>query len=301
MKCVIYSNHRACRALTLVELLVVLSILAVLSTVALRNVTRVVEDKSYDANISQLEEVREAVLGSSNASGFLGDIGRLPVVMPGDADGQLSELWESGGLPNYIIDSPSGDTEVRLGAGWRGPYLNLGINRSGLTDAFGNYFELLRASGVMAGDGEAIEIVRSLGGDGISGGSGFNEDFELVFEAVAETNWLSSVSVNVVGSEGDTSWNDGGFLVVRAYGADGIGRLHTVDQPPSVVLTTNISSQSVDFDDLVRGPKVFRAYRVSMLPPNKDSDIADSGVERKSPATHVIVGRRTPTITLVLY
>ena len=62
------------RGLTLVELLVVLSIVAVLSTVALRSVVGTFEQNNYDANISQLEQIELAVLGGDETAGFLGDI-----------------------------------------------------------------------------------------------------------------------------------------------------------------------------------------------------------------------------------
>ncbi|MEM7792803.1 MAG: prepilin-type N-terminal cleavage/methylation domain-containing protein, partial [Verrucomicrobiota bacterium] len=56
---------QTCRGLTLVELLVVLTILAVLSTVALRSVAQITEEKRYEANRSQLETVEAAVLGET--------------------------------------------------------------------------------------------------------------------------------------------------------------------------------------------------------------------------------------------
>ncbi|HRQ88332.1 MAG TPA: prepilin-type N-terminal cleavage/methylation domain-containing protein, partial [Bacteroidia bacterium] len=164
--------RRSQGGLTLVELLVVLSLVAVLSTVALRSVSDTVVEKRYDANLQQLEEIKLAVLGDKDRAGFLGDIGRLPVARGSVDVEQLVELWDKNAAPfeDYAIRTPAGDGEVRLGTGWRGPYLNLGINRRSLTDGFGEPYRLWKADGTTAGDGEIVAIVQSLGADKGPGG-----------------------------------------------------------------------------------------------------------------------------------
>jgi len=328
-------NIRDRRALTLVELLVVLSIVAVLSTVALRSVTGVFDEKNYDANVSQLEEINRAILGDRNAAGFLGDIGRLPQAI-GNADttnwGQLAELWDRSvsGLPEFSISSPAGDSEVRLGTGWRGPYLNLGINRRDLSDGFANPFLLYQSDGTLSDNGDEIAIIQSLGADGMGGGASYEEDLEVVFEAEAgavssgladaEINhWKSDVNVTVVRDGGPilVGGDDEFYIVVRAYGADEIGGIDTVKQD-KIRLTADLPSHTFTLSDLPHGAKVFRAYQV----PGDHEDEAAIGDEvpivtvtdppappappaveakYKSPATHIVIDRFTSDITLTLY
>ncbi len=319
--------------LTLIELLVVLSILAVLSTVALRSVVGVFEEKNYDANISQLEEIEDAVLGDDDTAGFLGDIGRLPQAV-GDADPtnleQLAELWDqsSTGLPDYAINTPTGDSEVRLGTGWRGPYLNLGINRDELTDGFANPFLLYQADGADSDNGDTIAIIQSFGADGAFGGTGvYDGDLEVIFQADAgvlpppndtEANrWQTDLTVKVDPNTGQIEESDGRFVVVRIYGADGSGGIHTVaqgefdfDDPPN---PTQVVDREFTFNNVAHGPKVFRAYQIKdtapFTAPTQQEEIIGDGaapeptftVERKSPAKHVVIDRFTGTITLTLY
>ena len=312
------------RGLTLVELLVVLSIVAVLSTVALRSVVGTFEQNNYDANISQLEQIELAVLGSDEIAGFLGDIGRLPQAI-GDADAtnfeQLAELWDqsASGLPDYSITAPSGDSEVRLGTGWRGPYLNLGINRDELTDGFANGFVAYQLDGTVANDSDTISIIQSLGASGSAGGSNYEEDFEVVFGAEAAAVGLGlagkigdlsePLSVTVNSSLGSLPAN----LVIRVYGADGSGGLITLEQEfrsgisgGSAVFILDGTSSNDGTDDgagLVHGPKVIRVYETSSASaPTEDTDLAPAATSpTKSPITNVVVDRFTSSITLTLY
>ncbi|WOO39496.1 prepilin-type N-terminal cleavage/methylation domain-containing protein [Rubellicoccus peritrichatus] len=316
------------QGLTLVELLVVLSILAVLSTVALRSVAQITEEKRYDANIAQLENIEEAVLGDRETVGFIGDIGRLPIAQGSIAEEQLSELWDGGSLPGYSIQTPAGDSEVRLGVGWRGPYLNLGINRDELTDGFGDALVHYEANGDPVSNGESVAILQSLGVDGASGGTGVNADTAIVLEATtgAVTNGLSNVEVNisediavvVQNDSGNILQSDGQYILVRVYGANyaanGSGGLETLvqakfdftdstDNPGSA---TEVASLSFTLSGLPYGPKIFRAYQVddTTLPANNDDLTEQPAVaptaDRASIATHKNLRGRTDAITLTL-
>jgi prepilin-type N-terminal cleavage/methylation domain-containing protein len=308
-----YSFSRT--ALTLIELLVVLSIISVLSTVALRSVFGLFEEQNYDANTSHLQAIELAVVGDEDTAGFLGDIGRLPEAYGDDplTLTQLAELWDQSvsGLPDYAINTPAGDSEVRLGTGWRGPYLNLGINRSDLSDGFANAFLLYQADGTDSDDGDPIAIIQSLGAEGLAGGTSYEEDLEIVIQAEAGAvtagladavtdSWRTDVEVTVVRDGGPIAVADGANLIVRAYGADGSGGVHTVLQE-KVTLTVDLPSQSFTLTDLPHGAKVLRAYQESVDPATKDTAIITTSPERKSPATHVVIDRFTGTITLTLY
>ncbi|MEM7792556.1 MAG: hypothetical protein AAF546_14220, partial [Verrucomicrobiota bacterium] len=275
-------------------LLVVLTILAVLSTVALRSVAQITEEKRYEANRSQLETVEAAVLGETDISGFIGDIGRLPIAQGGDSLEQLSELWSGGSLPDYTIATSAGDSEVRLGVGWRGPYLDLGIGRDQLTDGYGDALFNFEANGDLAADGETIAIVQSRGVDQAIGGDGVNSDTSVVFEADAAAVTLGFSEVEVASTEdvvvilqnesGNLLQTDGNVLLVRAYGAnfaaDGTGGLETLrqakfefsDATDNPGTPTTRSSVSLTLVDLPLGLKVFRAYQVSgAVPANGDN------------------------------
>ncbi|MEM9399243.1 MAG: prepilin-type N-terminal cleavage/methylation domain-containing protein, partial [Verrucomicrobiota bacterium] len=160
------ANRPGKRGLTLVELLVVLSVVAVVSTVAMRSLVGQLDQTNYDANLSQLSEIEFAVLGDEETASFVGDIGRLPQVIGTDPETQLAELWQIESLSAYSINTPTGDSEIRLGTGWRGPYLNLGLTRTEITDGFGFDFVLTQTTIDMV---DVITAVESLGLSGTVG------------------------------------------------------------------------------------------------------------------------------------
>jgi len=290
-----------------------------------RRVLTVIDDKKYAANIQQVEEIEKAVLGDGAMAGFVSDIGRLPVAR-GVIDAKLLvELWDrsvavDAGIELYAINQAPGDSEVRLGTGWRGPYLNLGFNRSELTDGFGNPFWLWKADGDPALVGDEIAIVQSLGLSGTLGGTGYEADLEIVFQVdedvlsppndKAVNNWQRNVLVSVQRQmqSDDIAVADGEHVIVRVYGADGSGGLHTV-QEKKITLTGNVPSLLFTFENLPHGPKVFRAYQDTTDPADKEDPIVTdpppvppvtSPHERKSPAKHVIIDRFTGTLHLTL-
>lgn len=146
--------------LTLLELLVVLTILVVLSTVAITSTSGVADQARYEATQRTLENIRDAVIGPANLrdtdgtllyTGFVADTGRLPKAVAEVVDGgtvlTLAELVQQpAGMAAYQVlpaitsnctpeeeadaEDPmppaeaSADT-IRLGVGWRGPYLRL--------------------------------------------------------------------------------------------------------------------------------------------------------------------------------
>lgn len=329
------TNRTHISGLTLVELLVVLSILAVLSTVALRSVVGNFEQTNYDANVSQLEQIELAILGGDDFSGFVGDIGRLPIARGSDATTQLAELWDqnvatAAGISRFAVNSAPGDNEVRLGTGWRGPYLNLGLNRDDLTDSFANAFLLYESDGSQVANTETVSIIQSFGANGTTqtapddSETSYEEDFEVIFEAdavlaniadVAQNHWQSDLTVSVIADPAPIERENSGIaesVVVRIYGADASGDLVTLEQVEISIPSTGTPNVTVvlDGDDdaavdtgagLPLGQKVIRAYRVEDADiPLKQADIlADD--KSLSPATHLILDRFNSTLTLTLY
>ena len=130
------------RAFSLVELVVVLAVIAVVTHIAVHELSQVREARMAAAADRQLEALRDAVWSSGAdgaPAGFLADVGRLPR--------RLDELWRK---PEdvalfTVAEAPDG---VRVPTGWRGPYLRLPFSRTRLLDPWGNDFgEVTNAAG----------------------------------------------------------------------------------------------------------------------------------------------------------
>lgn len=139
-----------CQGFSLVELTVVLLLITLIASVAVRETSELGFQVRYDQTKDRLEMIKQAILGNPRQivngqqaiSGFVADMGRLPYT--------LRELLE-----DYDCDGPdvdgNGDTNFTndgpcpwalettynsgLGIGWRGPYLSVLGNATDL-DAF---------------------------------------------------------------------------------------------------------------------------------------------------------------------
>lgn len=153
-----YANCLARQALTLLELVVVLGILAVLSTVAVRSLEPIADQARYELTQQVLSDIRLATVGnSSQHSSFIRDTGALP----GDVDALLTQPIA---IINHSLQSFDSDrdsiNDVALSSGWNGPYLNLGVGLSEVLDGWG-------ATPTLIATGGDLELI-SLGSDGDS-------------------------------------------------------------------------------------------------------------------------------------
>lgn len=156
---------------TLIELVLVLVILAIVTNVAMVHMLDSVKSKKHEEAEKELKAIAEAVVGSEESAvgSFVGTMGRLPYALSVVLEGKDSatermglaatELMVQGGLPAYkqivLADKVAGersgdsaaydeemDSLVRLGVGWRGPYIKCAsadATESGvLFDAWGN-------------------------------------------------------------------------------------------------------------------------------------------------------------------
>ena len=100
-------THHRHSGLTLVELLVVLAILIILTTVAISATDQFLEQARHDATQRTLQSIQDAIMGPANQrapdgsmviTGFVSDMGRLPTpvfnanTIVGDP---LRELWDA--------------------------------------------------------------------------------------------------------------------------------------------------------------------------------------------------------------
>lgn len=133
------------RAFTLVELTVVLTVIAILTHLAVRELGSLRDRKLAKAADGQLDTIRTA------SAAFLSDVGRLPrwtVATNGDEEVRtLSELWmRPDDLPPSAVTNLDG---VAVRAGWRGPYLRLPFGKTRLFDPWGNPIESRDAAGLV--------------------------------------------------------------------------------------------------------------------------------------------------------
>jgi len=232
--------HRQ-RGFTLLELVVVIAIMAVLSTVAIRSLTGVASQARFEATQRTLDQIHEAILGAPNdrqpdgaliLSGFIADMGRPP--------NSLDELMnQPTGAPSFNVQQVATDPNVIVAGGWRGPYVRLPIGATNLCDGWGG--ALLWSS-----DGNGGFTVSSYGADGLPGGAGY--DLDLSSQVVA-ADYTASLTGLVTLNDPSAS-NGVGTVIVYGPG--------TTSVVSSLSFTVN--SQNYAFNALTHGPHAVRAY-----------------------------------------
>lgn len=244
---------------TLLELVVVLAILAVLTSMAVVAVDGAADRARADRSNALLDDLRVAIAGTSGATtadgrpdagGFVADMGRPPVGLLVDGRWTLAELWtppaaeRMHGVRNataaHGVAVADEDPEVLVAGGWRGPYLRLGAGEDGLRDGWGNpmaspevgapgdplaaAYPRLRTSGDLPVDAPArtIGIIRHLGANGRidPADTSWDRDIEIRFD---DTDlWVGAAGqVEILDEEGNLlPPSPGTPVVVRLYGPD---------------------------------------------------------------------------------
>lgn len=276
-------RHSAPRGLTLIELIVVLVILSTLAIVALRGTEGIADQARFEASQDVIDNLDYAIFGESGTtdasgrvlvSGFIADMGRPPIAFGDDAALQLRELWDNdlddNGIEDFVpfgVQNPAADSNVRVLAGWRGPYLRLAPGAHMLSDGWGEPLQIRRSDEANVLDGELVEIVRSLGRDGTNGGIDYATDLGPIVlsrDSPIEDRWQSEVDFRVhKGSIGtDPALSDGQNIVVRYYGPDVIGDVVTVEERGPLAVTMSGGPIEDGFAQLVPiGQRVFIAYQ----------------------------------------
>ncbi len=190
MTCMSPSCFVSRRALTLLELVVVLTILAVLSTVAVRSLEPIADQARYEQTQVVLNDLRLAIAGASNirgqssptfTTGFALDTGALPSNL-------VDLLTLPAGIVDrtlYTFDSDRDSThDVTLTSGWNGPYLQLGAGSLSILDGWGAAPQLSVASGDLT--------ISSLGSDGdsLAPEEGYQTDLAVTIQ---QSEYLSAI------------------------------------------------------------------------------------------------------------
>ncbi|MEO9595613.1 type II secretion system protein [Rhodopirellula bahusiensis] len=189
-------------ALTLLELIVSLGILAVLSTVAVRSLDPIADQSRYEATQRVLEELRNATIGDATSrqnngqrliEGYVADTGSLP----SDLDDFLTVPV---GISSHSIQSFDSNNDavddVQLSSGWRGPYVQLGAGQTSILDGWGR--ELLVVPGVGTLD------FTSNGSDGNSSlpEDGYAADLTVT---ISDSEYTSDATLRLFDIDGTTS------------------------------------------------------------------------------------------------
>ena len=315
------------RGFTLIELVLVLMILAILAGSAMSMVSTQVDQARFESTQQTLQAIDRAVLGPEHAraadgsrsvSGFVADCGRLPY--------SLEELYiRPASVPQFFSGKPSGvnestnaDNDVIVSGGWNGPYVQPAIGATSLPDGWASGLGLYNSEGDLAAS-EGLGVLRSLGRDQAVGGTNYDADLSLIFEAGAgavtaglatqvENRWQKPLIVYVYYDDSSTNPDpaNGDKIVVRLYGP-------TLDDSGNVTLGTIaqeiLESYSSDgpltltfAEELPIGPRMIRAYQLlSASNPQPNEELSDdSNLEAVSVPTRVVISRETSSLQLIL-
>jgi prepilin-type N-terminal cleavage/methylation domain-containing protein len=267
------------QGLTLLELVIVLFILAALTGVAVRSLGPVADQARYERSQQLMIEIEQAYqLRSIEAggpvyySGFIADMGRLPISRPGDDPStQASELWELGNLPTFAIHDDFYDPDTQNGqaipvaAGWKGPYLLLPPGSTGLRDGFGNPLVPRNSGNLRAVVDDPIEGFVSPGSNGEMNSTDVNyeRDLNLPGGLWNSARYEGTVPFRVIDTAGlDPVLMPGETLRVRLYGpTNGVpGRIDEQN------LASGVFSGSVSG---TCGPRVLKAFVTTGSAPNE--------------------------------
>lgn len=171
MKRVIHS-HSGLTGLTLVEILMVLALVGIVTTVSLTAMDTVAEEAAFEKTYGKMLQIRTALIGDLDTNkqglreyyGYLGDIGALP----NSTDGLSALIGRPVSVSTWAVNSTS-----KTGMGWNGPYLKATPGVNWLRDAWGrdfiynttgsHYIRSLGSDGLVAGEGTAADITIDLG------------------------------------------------------------------------------------------------------------------------------------------
>lgn len=280
---------------TLLELVVVLAILAVVATLATREIGYVQDQGRFETSQRGLDEIKAAILGqpgsrssdgAMDVNGFVADMGRLPraAFLSATNELTLSELWVN---PNpagsFDLRPATDDPDVRVPGGWRGPYIRLPLGTTTLRDGWGNayvspfppvtpdpndagYARLRDATdNALAVAGQEVRIVRHLGANDRRDilDAGYDRDLAVTFgDEKFRAGLKGYVDIKTRDGSDPVGSNGVETVTVRVFGPDPENATLIKEWNTSVTL---ISSQvfweiPVSPQGPTIGPRAVRAY-----------------------------------------
>ncbi|MEO1523895.1 MAG: prepilin-type N-terminal cleavage/methylation domain-containing protein [Planctomycetota bacterium] len=336
----LHHQHRP-PGFTLVELVLVMLILAILATAALNVVDVRVDQTRFESTQQTLKDLETAIVGSANAraadgtrivSGFVADVGRLPIsieeLLAPPNNVPAFQVFRSDGNAAVVATEVPSDQDITAVGGWNGPYLQLPVAASALTDGWNHPFNFLTEDGNLTTGNELIGIVRSNGRDGLIGGvTTYDSDLVLSVSAnvavpgvVASPNDLARgffVANIFDGNIGVIPNDPNNDIVIRVYGpvqTDPINNpdvvaIQTVyheifgDDPAEVIDGVTAVSFTAE---LFVGPRIIRAYEIDgMFAPAADDDLSVNGVNTanilaRSSAVPITISNEVVPISLIM-
>ncbi len=232
--------------LTLIEILMVLSLVGILTAVSLTAMDTVAEDAAFEKTYGKMLQMRTALIGDLDTDkqglrefyGYLGDIGALPSAI----DGLQALISQPAGIASWSVNSTS-----KTGMGWKGPYLKASPGVNWLRDAWGR--DIIY-------DVSSTPYILSYGSDGVAGGTGHAADIRMNLGPTLTTSTVYGViNRNSVRYSEDA--------VVELYHPDGTGNLTTKTATVTAANNGYFSFSNVPFG--VRGLKVFLPNKTSPI------------------------------------
>lgn len=290
--------------LTLIELVIVLVILAALTGIAVQSLEPIADQSRYEASQQTLENAGGAIFQRVNDgsrvsySGFVTDIGRLPVSIGTIPQRFASELWNNDRDANGVPDLPAFDlaafddpetnedesvrvnNRILVSAGWRGPYLTLTPGRDSLIDGFGHPIVCFDPTDTaIAAAGLQIARLRSFGSNNVQSATdtGYQIDLDLPEGLIEANDYQGTLAIHVRDNAGNDPAVVGDRMVVRVYGpvAGAAGELGELEVDAA-------NAFRVDFNGLLAGTRAVRVIDVSDTATNED-------IEDESLVNYVVV------------
>lgn len=149
------------RGVTLLELLVVLGILSILSTIAVGVYTNHIQRARFAKARAEIRLLETAITQYQLDTGDFPPSGSGVTISP-DGINPITPLYGSGYLQVALRNSLSGNLYQPLSPRWQGPYVNWDYNRMGFVDSSGNVTPITSTGGQTPAPGSAIASISFL-------------------------------------------------------------------------------------------------------------------------------------------